>query len=275
MANLKDVRPNDGFRIMALGGAGAGKTTAFSTLIGRKFIYVFDPNAIPSLAGSDIDFELFQPDIGSFALSSLKASGRSDKPTRKDQGSEAFLGFERHFEASIESGSLLQYDWVGLDSISTLADMIMDRVLTLNGRSGQHPQQDDYAPAMVSLRNIIRMFSSLQRPDGSFVNIYVTGHLELNKDELSGRVFTSPMLMGKLRQKLPILFTDLLIMEADTDSNKKVKFSSQTTPTKLNPMGRTSLRSSVAEPVWDLTIDWTKPREGQGLGKYFKISPLK
>lgn len=267
MPSTRDLKPEQGFRIMALGAAGSGKTTAFVTLSGRKFAYIVDPNSLRSLQGSDIDYELFQPDVSTFNLRSLSASGRKDQATIRDSGSEAYIEWERHFESALESGLLLGYDWVMLDSISTFADMIMDRVLVLNNRAGQVPQQDDYSPVMVSLRNIVRRLCSLQRADGTFVNIYVTGHLEPNKDELTGRIFNTPLLIGKLRQKLPILFSDLLIFEADTTKEGKVSYSVATTPSKMNPGTRCSKRG--LPPVLDVTIDWSRPLAEQGLGRFY------
>ena len=55
VSNTKD--PESGNRkVMAIGPVGVGKTTQERTLPGKKFAYLFDPNARESLQGSDIDY---------------------------------------------------------------------------------------------------------------------------------------------------------------------------------------------------------------------------
>lgn len=267
MPNAKDAKPIAGKKILALGGAGSGKSTAFASLPGKKFIYLFDPNALSSIAGYDIEYEQFMPDVDTFALKPLANSKPGDQPRVARRASETYLNWEDFHEKALRDGFFSQFDWIGFDSATTFLDMAMDRVLTLNGRGGQWPQQDDYGPQMVAFRNIMRGLTSLQRPDGSFVNIYLTGHMDPLKDEVTGRVFNQPMLTGKLRKKIPILFTDLLVFESSSD-NSGAKYSIRTAPNSLNPDVRCSVKG--LKVIEDVTIDWKKPIEGQGLGRIFK-----
>lgn len=267
MPNAKDANVVPGYKILAVGGAGSGKTTAFASLPGKKFIYIFDPNALASLQGFDIDYELFMPDVDTFALASLSKSGPKDKPTVAARPSETYLAWERFHENAIREGVLQTYDWVAFDSGTTFLDMVMDRILYMNGRAAQWPQQDDYGPQMTAFRNIMRQLTSMQKPDGSFVNVYLTGHLEPNKDEITGRVFNTPLMTGKLRQKIPILFSEMLTFESVSDS-KGAKYQVRTAPNTMNPSARCSLRN--VKPVEDVTLDFTKPIEGQGLGRLYK-----
>src|SRR5258706_6980184 len=65
-------------RILNLGDTGSGKTTQLLTFPGKKFAYLFDPNAVLSLRGYDVDYEEFLPDKLNLALHSL-AKDKTDK----------------------------------------------------------------------------------------------------------------------------------------------------------------------------------------------------
>ena len=60
--NAKEVEGEQHHKILMLGTAGTGKTTQILTLPRPTFIYIFDPNALESLKGHDIDYKLFLPD---------------------------------------------------------------------------------------------------------------------------------------------------------------------------------------------------------------------
>src|SRR3989304_5664694 len=143
----RDVIERPGRKIFVLGSTGSGKTTQFLTLPGKKFMYLFDPNAILSIKGYDVDYE------------------------------ELLL--DKFFDS---------YENIAIDSGTTLSDAIMDGVLSINGRAGQWPQQDDYGPQMLALTNIIRTFTALDK------NFYFTGHMELKQDDLTKRIFWTPLL---------------------------------------------------------------------------------
>lgn len=261
MPNAKDASPATAKRVLAVGPAGSGKTTQILTLPGRKFVYIFDPNALQSLQGYDVDYEQFTPDIGSFAITSL-TRGKGDKPT-KSATSDAYLRWEEHFEQSLDGGFFQEYQWICFDSCTTLLDMIMDRVLTINQRPGQWPNQDDYGPQMNTFRNIMRAATSIPG-----VNFYLTGHIEPNKDEVTGRIFNTVLMTGKLRQKIPILFSDMLTFGAESDQKGNVRYTVRTTPDRMNPNVRCSVRD--IDSIIDVTLDWQFDPVGQGLGRYLR-----
>jgi len=258
MPNAKDLKTSNKHLFFILGPTGSGKTTQFLTLPGRKFMYLFDPNAVNSIAGHDVDFEQFLPDRLNLAVSSLK-KGLGDRPSRAVTNN-AYIEWERDFEKRLSEGFFNTYDAIAFDSCTTLLDMIMDRVLTINGRPGQWPNQDDYGPQMNTFTNIVRTATSLGK------TVWFTGHVEPRKDEITGRLFNSPLLTGRLKSKLPLLFSDIYIAEATSDREGRVKYTLQTVPDKMNPLARCSLRGLA--PWQDVTLNMNKPLEGQGLGKF-------
>lgn len=260
MPNAKDQRDKAKPRILALSQPGGGKTSQIPTFPGKKFAYLFDPNAINSLAGSDVDYEEFLPDRLSLKLTSLskdKQQKAREKPN-PNVGAELYSAWENDFDKKREEGFFDSYDTICIDSFTTLADMVMDGVLAINGRGGQWPQQDDYGPQMLALTNIMRTLTSLDKI------IYVTGHVEMKQDDLTKRIFMTPLMTGRLRTKLPILFSDLITLYAEADSKGNVNYIAQTKPDRLNPIIRVAKKGLDFKA--DVSLDFSKELEGQGLG---------
>jgi hypothetical protein len=254
--NAKNAKGNSAHRILVLGDTGGGKTTQFLTLPGRKFIYLFDPNAILSLQGHDIEYEEFLPDRINLSVKSMSASKGGDKTSNHQN--TMYKEWEEDFDAKLKNGFFDDYDVIGLDSATTFLDLIMDRVLTLNGRGGTWPQQDDYGPQMITFSNVVRTLTSMGK------TVYMTGHLEVRQADGSTKMLRQPMMTGKLRTKIPLLFSDIFIAEATNDGKGNMTHTLQTVPDKITTTVRTSLKGLA--PVEDVTLDFDKPLEGQGLG---------
>lgn len=249
-------------RILMLGDAGSGKTTQFLTLPGKKYMYMFDPSGILSLRGHDVDYDEYLPDRLNLAASSL-SKGKGDKGSVVS--SDIYLNWEREFNERLSNGFFDSYDWVGIDSATTFLDLIMDRILTINSRFGQWPNQDDYGPQMVTFTNVCRALTSLGK------QIYMTGHLDIRQEDLSKKIYRRPMMTGRLATKIPLLFSDIFITEAETvkitegtNTKEQVMYQLQTVPDKITTCVRNSIKG--LEPYENVTIDWSKPVIGQGLG---------
>jgi hypothetical protein len=265
MPNARDVSVETAHRILMLGATGSGKTTQFLTLPGRKFLYIFDPNAIRSIQGNDVEYQEFLPDTLNLNISSLK-KGVGDT-IGKVKPADVYLDWERDFEERLSSEYFKDFDWIGLDSFTTFSDMVMDRVLTINGRTGQWPQQDDYGPQMNTLTNVIRTLT------GTGKGLYVTAHVEVIKNELTGQVFNQPVMTGRLRVKLPLLFSEIFFCEAENDGKGKIGYNLQTKPSRMMPLIRCTIKGLddknqvvSLEPFEDVTLNFNEPLEGQGLG---------
>lgn len=255
MPNAKDAKQTASHRFLILGDTGGGKTTQMLTLPGRTFAYLFDSNALLSLRGHDIDYEEFLPDRINLSVKSL-SKGKGDNNTSLKNN--AYSDWERDFNEKVESGFFDQYDNIGFDSATTFLDLVMDRVLTINGRAGQWPQQDDYGPQMVTFTNTVRTLTSMGK------TVYMTGHLELRQEDITKRIIRQPMMTGRLKTKIPLLFSDILIAEASNDGKGNITHTLRTVPDKLTTTVRTSFKG--LEPVEDVSLDFGKPLQEQGLG---------
>jgi hypothetical protein len=256
MANARDAHERSARKILLLGDTGSGKTTQLLTLPGRKFAYLFDPNAILSLQGHDIEYEEFLPDKLNLSVKSLSKDKGGDKTT--NYVNDMYVQWEKDFKEKLTGGFFDNFDVIAMDSATTFLDLIMDRMLTINGRAGAWPQQDDFGPQMQTFTNVCRQLMALNKI------ILMTGHLEAKKDELVGRIFRQPMMTGRLRTKIPLLFSDIFVCEVENDGRGSIKHKIQTVPDRMT----TSVRCSIKglQPFEDVTIDWKKPVEGQGIG---------
>lgn len=261
MLNAKDAAFDPTHRFFLLGDTGSGKTTQFLTLPGKKYMHVFDPNALLALHGYDVDFDNYLPSNVSAAATSL-TKGKGD--VRGTVSSSAYQNFETEFDARIKSGFFDQYQWIGFDSATNLLDLIMDRVLTINGRFGQWPQQDDYGPQMIAFTNLCRTITAMGK------GLFMTGHLEYKQDKTSQKITNRPLMTGRLAVKIPLLFSDIFYMDVDVDIEGKATYRAQTVPSQMNRTIRTSMKG--LDSFENVTIDWTKPVEGQGIAGMLSFS---
>ena len=255
MANALNAYETSNHRILILGDTGSGKTTQVLTLPGKKFAYLFDSNAVLSLRGFDVEYEEFLPDRLNLAAGSL-SKGKGDTGTVK--GSDLYQLWEKDFNEKLSTGFFDPYDWIIMDSCTTFLDLIMDRILTINGRFGQWPQQDDYGPQMIAFQNVCRSLTGLGK------GIYMTGHLDVKQDDLTKRIFRKPMMTGRLTTKIPLLFSDVFVAEAENDGRGKVMYKIQTRPDRMTTCIRTAIKG--LEPFEDVTVNFEGNPLGQGIG---------
>jgi len=255
MPNAQDLKGHAVHRILTLGDTGSGKTSQFLTLPGKKFAYLFDSNALLSLRGHDVEYEEWLPDQLNLAATSLKKDKGDHATVAK--GSNLYQRWEQEFSDKLASGFFDQFEWVAFDSCTTFLDLVMDRILTINGRFGQWPQQDDYGPQMIAFINVCRTLTSMGK------GLYMTGHLDVRKDELTQRIFRKPMMTGRLTTKIPLLFSDVFVTEVEA-SEKGAIYKIQTVPDRMTTCVRTSIKG--LEPFEDVTINWKEPVVGQGIG---------
>jgi GTPase SAR1 family protein len=254
-------------RVMLVGPAGSGKTMSICSLPGKKFIYAFDSTVRETIIGEDnIDFVEFLPshDEADLSVQTLK-KGVRDAPRGRIEPKQ-YVAWEDDWHKRISSNFFADYDWVCFDSMTNFSDLIMSRVMHKNGRYGKQPEQADYGAEMTVMRNIISDLTTLE------CNILVTAHVELSKDEYTGRIYGQIMFTGKNRIRVPTKFTDIFATLVEEDEKTGARFLIRTVPDRLNPVVRVSktLKIEGLNDVEDVTIDLKKPIQGQGLGQFFK-----
>lgn len=275
MAHASQVRQTARQNFLLYGSIGSGKTTAFRTLPGRKFLYMFDPAGLSSIHPTDdIEYETFLPEIISMSVSTLK--GIKDQQGAQYSQATTYTEWEKDFENRLSknwfndptveiNGVKGGFDAIGFDSLTTLTDLLMDRILEINGRSGKAPELSDYGVSALTLQRIVRNANA----QGMYV--FFTGHENPTQDKLLKTVSNQIMVAGQLKQKLPILFSDIYHCRADLVGGVP-KFYVDTTPTEMYPTARCSMQ---LKPVEEVTI----PPSAQdvtkfGLGKILREKGL-
>lgn len=268
MPNAKDLDLNElGMpKFLLTGYPGSGKTTQALTLPGKTFAYLFDPSAVSALRGFDIEFETFVPKVVSLAVRSLTKDKGDPKHLKHVDADKIYNAWEEDFESKIESGFFADYNNILFDSFTTFGDVVMDRVLSINNRTGQWPQQDDWTAQMNTIRNVVRTITGQMG-----LTLICTGHEQIVQDDLTKRVVNEIILTGQLKAKLPLLFSDIYHMEVAMKDGKP-RFTAQTIPDRENRRCRTSFRG--LSQYEDVTIeDFNQPQD-YGLGRLMRDNGL-
>lgn len=269
--NARDLEQSGIHRILLIGPAGAGKTSQIRTLPGKTFMYAFDPNIPGTLRGcpSDVDVKEFLPDIADvdLNLTILRKAGTDGRPkadrTKRPFEPMTYVEWEEDFEERASTGWFEKegYNNLWFDSFTTFQDMMMDRILWLNGHPNKQPEQDDWAIQIDAVKRIWRVVTSLK------MNIIATAHTEMRQDDTTSKVYQHIMLTGRLRVRLPQLFTDIFPCICESDAQGDL-FNFQTRPSREWPTVRCSFKG--LEMYHDATIypdEWADPVGKCGLGE--------
>jgi hypothetical protein len=190
--------------------------------------------------------ELYLPDVISMSIISLTKAVTGDRGKVSYGPAETYLEFEKDFERRLSSGWFTNpeveidgiyggFDSLLFDSSTTLLDLIMDRILQIQNRPGKFPEQDDWTIQMDAFRRIVR--------NATATGLYVafTAHEEMAKGKLDNVVANQLMFTGKLKQKIPLLFSDIYHTKAEKDRDGKIHYYIDTVPESLYPLARCSL----------------------------------
>lgn len=259
MPNAASLTHDEPHRFFLYGDMGGGKTSQILTLPRPTFAYCFDPNSLLTLRGFDVDYEQFLPqDLTLDVVSLKKASAESKEHKRGPRVMSKKVTTYEEWERDFDTRNFSKYNSIAIDSATSFLDLIMDYVLQINGRPGQWPEQDDYGPQMVTFTNAIRTFASMGK------TLLCTGHYEAWQDRKTQRTFYQLMMTGRLRTKIPLLFSDVFFCEGSAPDDGKPLYTVTTVKDKHIPAARCSFRD--LDPVVDVTLDFNSDLEGQGLG---------
>jgi hypothetical protein len=255
MPNAKSLKTGKK-NILVYGPTGSGKTTLFTTLPGRKFLYLFDPSGLDSIKGLDIDYEFFPPDDVLGVWSTLKKGRTTVKGTP-----QSYQEFEDHLEKILNGDRFKEYDVIGFSSVTMLSNIMMDYLLHLQARFGRVPELSDYNLLGISLINTFKPALALQDKI-----IFLEGHSDLTQDDVSKRIVNQFDVTKNVRRIIPRLCSDIWVSEGSPEG-EDMKYRIQTAPSKEFPQAKNSFS---LKPFEDVTIDLKKPREGQGAGRWFE-----
>jgi hypothetical protein len=179
---------NKSFSALVYGKMGTGKTRLAKTCRKPAYIMSFDPGGTKTVRD--------EIEKGSIVADTRFEYENPNDPT-------VAVAWDREYERLKKLGFFSEIGTLILDSGTTWASALMNQTLKKAGRPGGTPQQNDYLPTMVVMENAIKDICSLPC---DFIFIC---HEDTDKDEASGRLFAGPLLIGKLKYRIPILFDEI------------------------------------------------------------------
>jgi hypothetical protein len=124
-----------------------------------------------------------------------------------------------HMQSKMEKVEKEGFKSVIIDSMTFAMKGIMSRVLNLDGKPPTStPQLQNYM-AQMSLAE-----DTVARACGKKFNFFITCHEDTSKDEVTGRLFKSVDLTGKMAQRIPGYFNELWHCEVAQVSGKEAQF---------------------------------------------------
>jgi len=194
----QEDKSNHSFNCLLLGESGSGKTFLMRTA--RKPVHIdsFDPGGAKGLD----DFIK----KGEIIVDSRYANEDPRKPFAWELWKKEMLKREQmgYFESI---GTYV------LDSSTTWAETIMNQILKNAGLAGGAPRfTHDYNPQKIEIRNWLRELLSLP------CDFILTGHLESQKDEVTGGLSYRYATTGKGVQTIPLLFDEIWVMSPKAGS---------------------------------------------------------
>ena len=263
MPNAKELIEKGSIeRILMRGSIGTGKTMQFLTLPGKKFLYVFEASSFNTIQGYDVTYEAYLAEKLNITVKAIPkglkiGEGVLSKDSRLK--AQAYAQFEEHFHTSLDNGYFDQFDTIGLDSITSIADIMLDDILARDGRMEYPPVLNDYNILKTQIARLLRALCALDKL------LFVTAHTMYRQtNEASRKLLNEILIPGDLQVRAPLLFSTVLQTYYETTTSGK-KFMVQSVIDNHNE----NLKSSIPGLLnhHDVTIENLNNPQASGLGK--------
>jgi len=181
------------------GDKGSGKSSIYKTARKPVFVDSFDPGGTTVLRD--------EIEKGTIVVDNRWEREDPLHPT-------AFAEWDKEFHRRKRDGFFDAFATYGIDSFTTLSIAAMNEVLRKRGRAGGVPStgagdENDYVLQMLYLENALAGVFSLP------CDLIITAHPEADKDDTTGRIFVGPMITGKAKIRIPLLFSELYYAKAE------------------------------------------------------------
>lgn len=253
MPNMRDAPLSQSY--LLVGPGGSGKTTQFKTMPGRKFAWVFDPNAFAALSGLDIEYFDGVPD----------AVGRSVEAgaigVGIDTSVEVYNRLWLDMRQRLKDGFFAGIDSLLIDGLTGLASVIEEYVLSaILRKPGGEIVKREAMYIHKELQRFLRQVAALNK------NLLLCAHRDTIMDPSGTKMAGAQIsVIGQSRVKVPIHFANVLYTVAE-GGTKETVYSAFTKPSALTGDPRMSDALSHLPFKIDMTIrDFAHP-ENYGIG---------
>jgi phage nucleotide-binding protein len=190
LRSTRDAAKQNGLKVLTYGHPGAGKTSLCATTGGNPVI-ISAESGLLSLRDHDITV--------------IEVSSIADVH-------EAYQFLTNADEAK-------QFDWVCLDSISEIAE----QVLNFEKKNSKDPRQA-YGALAEQMQDLIRAFRDMPGK-----NVYMSCKMERVKDEATGTMLYGPSMPGaKLGQQIGYFFDEVFVLRAEKADDGQIYRTLQT-----------------------------------------------
>jgi hypothetical protein len=198
MAKLSDLRSEGNLKLLLYGDSGAGKTSFLAGMPGPVHVADFDGKML-----SAAEFLRHTNAAQLVNVSYENYSAMSGPRMAADQ-----FNFDM---GQAKKTKPFPYKTLCLDSLTTFNDASMQYLIKANPgvikrvstQGVQLPVLQDFGMARIWFKAVIGELLSLP------CNVVVTAHIQVEKDEATGRILRTPMMTGKLAKELPIYFGEV------------------------------------------------------------------
>ena len=220
ITNTKDIASST-IKVLVHGPAGAGKTRLCGTTGGKPLILSAEAGLL-SLRGQDLDVA-------------------------------QITTFDDLYKAYDLLKSDSKYDWVCIDSISEIAEVVLS-----NEKSKTKDARMAYGEMNEIMTKLIRAYRDLPK------NVYMSAKQERIKDDITGGQFFGPSAPGqKIAQALPYFFDEVFALHVWKDDTGTVQRALQTTRDNQYEAKDRSGALDFIEPA-DLSLVYKKITTKQG-----------
>lgn len=189
---------NTTFNGLIYGHPGTGKTNSLRTARKPILVHSFDPGGTETISD--------EIEKGNILADTRFEQDDPNNPT-------AFNLWEEEFERLKAGGFFPHIGTFVIDSITSWCDALMNEIHRREGRIGKSPRLRDYQIQIKTARDYMKEMTTLP------CDFIAIGHIETDKDEVTGEIKSVLMVTGKLKTKLPLLFSEVYV--ADTKETSK------------------------------------------------------
>jgi len=204
LKKLRDGYKPPGNSIIVYGNIGTGKTRLLKTCPKPVLLHNFDPGGPHTLKKEIDEGSVIVEDFSDFTTSTA---------------ADMYAKWEQSFNAHTKSGLWDHIGTYALDSFTKWQELVLWQVVKRMGGSGDgQPTMRNYMVQQSTICDTLRIMNNLP------CLTYVTGHIHLDKDEVTGELLANLFTSPKLITKVLGCFDEVWITHVQSKANKPAEY---------------------------------------------------